>query len=147
MELKDELKTLLGSTVVLYTKVHGFHWNIECADFPQYHKFLGKLYTQIHETVDIIAEYIRVLDCYSPGCLTRFLELSIIKEQHQIPRAELMIAELLEDVTKISDLALHIFETAAQENQQGISNYMAELQDMYGKQAWMLRSTLKKQRA
>ena len=35
---------------------------------------------------------------------------------------------------------------ATSENQQGIANYMAELQDLYGKKAWFIRSTLKKER-
>ena len=42
--LADQLKVLLGSTFVVYTKTHGFHWNIEGPDFPQYHKFLKKMY-------------------------------------------------------------------------------------------------------
>ena len=50
--LADNLKTLLGSTFVIYTKTHGFHWNIEGSDFPQYHKFLNKMYEEIYETID-----------------------------------------------------------------------------------------------
>ena len=32
------------------------------------------------------------------------------------------------------------------ENQQGIANYMAELQDLYGKKSWFIRSILKRDR-
>jgi DNA-binding ferritin-like protein len=43
-------------------------------------------------------------------------------------------------------LVVEIFDVATQERQQGIANYMAELQDFYGKKLWMIRSILKKDR-
>ena len=116
--LADNLKTLLGSTFVVYTKTHGFHWNIEGSDFPQYHKFLNKMYEEIYETIDTIAEYIRTLQSYSPGSLARMLELSIIQEQYKIPRAELMLAELLENCEQMSALVVQIFDVATQEKAQ-----------------------------
>ena len=145
--LSDNLKTLLGSTFVVYTKTHGFHWNIEGSDFPQYHQFLLTMYEEIYESIDTIAEYIRTLESYSPGSLARMLELSIIEEQYKIPRAELMLAELLEDTEKMAALVADIFDIATQERKQGIANYLAELQDLYTKKAWMLRATLNKKRA
>ena len=145
--LVDNLKTLLGSTFVLYTKIHGMHFNVEGPDFPQYHEFLGDLYGEVYETIDTIGEYIRILDSYSPGSLSRMLELSIIEEQLKIPRAQLMFTELIGDFTKMIDLTKTIFDTASEEREQGISNYMADLQDMYSKKRWMIRSILKVERA
>ena len=43
-------------------------------------------------------------------------------------------------------LVVAIFDEATQERQQGIANFMAELQDLYGKKAWFVRSTLKVER-
>jgi hypothetical protein len=43
-------------------------------------------------------------------------------------------------------LVTAMFDEAANENQHGIENYMAELQDLYGKKAWFIRSVLKKER-
>jgi starvation-inducible DNA-binding protein len=144
--LSDQLKVLLGSTFVVYTKTHGFHWNIEGSNFPQYHKLLNKFYDAIYGSIDIVAEYIRTLDVYTPETLGRMLELSVIKEQPMIPRAKLMIEELLVDYQKMAELVVQIFDVATEQNAQGIANYMAELQDLYTKQAWMLRATLKTQR-
>jgi starvation-inducible DNA-binding protein len=108
---------------------------------------LKKMYENIYETIDTIAEYIRTLDSYSPGSLSRMLELSIIEEQYKIPRAELMLEELLENSETMTRLVVEIFDIATEQNAQGIANYMAELQDLYTKNAWMLRATLKKARA
>ena len=145
--LVDSLKTLLGTTFVLYTKVHGMHFNVEGPDFPQYHEFLGDMYTEIYASIDPVGEYIRALDSYTPGNLARMLELSVITEQPKIPRAELMFVELLADAEKINELVKTIFDEASEQREQGIANFMATLQDLYTKKMWMLRSILRKQRA
>jgi len=144
--LVDNLKILLASTETFSLKSRNFHWNIEGSDFPQYHAFYDSLYNDTYETVDKIAEYIRVLNSYAPASLTRYAELTIIEDQTKIPRAELMFVETQQDIEKMIELVIAMFDVATQERQQGIANYMAELQDFYGKKAWMVRSILKKER-
>jgi starvation-inducible DNA-binding protein len=144
--LSDNLKVLLASTQSFAIKSQNFHWNIEGSDFPQYHAFFDSLYGDVSGTIDPIAEYIRILGHYTPGSLTRYSELSIIQDQVKIPRAQLMFAESLQDCETMSQLVVAMFEEATAEKQQGIANYMAELQDLYGKKAWFIRSTLKRER-
>jgi starvation-inducible DNA-binding protein len=141
--LSDNLKVLLASTQSFAIKTQNFHWNVEGSNFPQYHDFFNTLYEDVSAT---IAEYIRILGSYTPGSLTRYAELSIIEDQIKIPRAQLMFAESLQDCEKMLELVTAMFDEAASENQHGIENYMAELQDLYGKKAWFIRSTLKTER-
>ena len=144
--LSDSLKTLLASTQSFAIKSQNFHWNIEGSDFPQYHEFFDTLYGDVSGTIDRIAEYVRILGAYTPGSLTRYAELSIIQDQTKIPRAELMFTESLQDCETMIQLVVEMFDQATQERQQGIANYMAELQDLYAKKAWFIRSILKKER-
>ena len=144
--LAEELKILLGSTFVIYTKIHGFHFNIEGSNFPQYHAFYDTLYNDVNDTIDKIAEYIRILGHYTPGSLQRYAQLSVIQDQTKIPRAELMFQESLHDCQVMIELVVAMFNEATNDNQQGIANFMAELQDLYGKKAWFIRSILKKER-
>jgi len=146
--LVDNLKVVLASSFTLYLKAHNFHWNVEGPNFPQYHKFLDDFNSEIFDNaIDRAAEFIRVLDQYAPGSLTRFAELSVIKDQIKIPRAELMMAELFEDNAKMIELLNIAFASAEEENQQGIANFIAERLDAHGKHQWMLRSILKRTRA
>jgi len=144
--LSDNLKVLLASTQSFAIKSQNFHWNVEGSNFPQYHDFFNTLYEDVNATIDPIAEYIRILGSYTPGSLTRYAELSIIEDQIKIPRAELMFAESLQDCELMLKLVTAMFDEAASENQHGIENYMAELQDLYGKKAWFIRSILKRER-
>ena len=144
--LSDNLKVLLASTQSFAIKSQNFHWNVEGSNFPQYHAFFDTLYNDVNETIDPIAEYVRVLGAYTPGSLTRYAELSMIQDQIKIPRAQLMFTESLQDCETMCELVVAMFDEATNERQQGIANYMAELQDLYGKKAWFIRSTLKTER-
>jgi starvation-inducible DNA-binding protein len=146
--LVDTLKVLFASSYAFAVKAQHFHWNVEGTDFPQYHKFFGDIYEEVFDNaIDQLAEYVRVLDSYTPGSLTRIKELSQIEDQLKIPRAELMMAELYEDNTKLLQMFKQAFHVAEQEDEQGIADFIASRIDAHGKHGWMLRSTLKKDRA
>ena len=146
--LAETLKTLLATSYAFSIKTQNFHWNVEGDNFPQYHQFFDNLYNEVSDNaIDRCAEFIRVLDHYAPGSLTRFAELSIIQDQTKIPRAELMMAELYEDNCRIVEFLKSAFKVAESEDEQGIANFIAERIDAHGKHGWMLRSILKKQRA
>jgi starvation-inducible DNA-binding protein len=146
--LADSLKILLATEYAFSLKAQLFHWNVEGPDFAQLHEFFGNLYEEVYNnSIDRTAEYIRALGDYAPGSYERFSELTIIKGQTKIPRARLMIEELLANNNQLLDLLNETFATAEQENQQGIANFIAERIDAQQKHAWMLRSFLKDERA
>jgi starvation-inducible DNA-binding protein len=145
--LAEIMKVLLASTFTYYLKAHFFHWSVEGKDFYQYHKFLQKVYEDSYEAVDPIAEFIRTLDEYAPGSLTRYLELTRISDQTKVPRAELMLKELLHDSNIMIDLLNECFAAATQENKQDIANFIAERLTATNKFIWMLSSFLKESRA
>jgi starvation-inducible DNA-binding protein len=146
--LADTLKILLATSYGFAIKAQNFHWNVEGPDFPQYHKFFGKIYDEVFENaIDQAAEYVRVLGSYTPGSFSRMSELCQIEDQLMIPRAELMIAELHEDNQKLLAMWKEAFKIAEAEDEQGICDFIASRIDAHGKHSWMLRSTLNKARA
>jgi starvation-inducible DNA-binding protein len=145
--LVDDLKTLLATQYAFVIKAQFFHWNVEGSDFAQLHKFFGKIYEEVYDnSIDQTAEFIRILDDYTPGSFERFAELSEITGQIKVPRARLMITELLADCQTMIDLLNRTFATAESENQQGIMDFLASRIDAMGKHRWMLRSFLREER-
>jgi len=142
--LVDNLKTLQGSSLSFYLKIANFHWNIEGPDFPQYHAFLGDFYTDVFETVDRLAEYIRTLDSYAPGSLSKMSAYSIVGDYTgpQITSTEVFNI-LFADGTTLMNFYKDSFKIAELENEQGIGNFLAEQIDALGKRLWMIRSILK----
>lgn len=145
--LKEILKKLLASEYAFVIKAQFFHWNIEGPDFVQLHQLFNMIYDDVYGAIDPTAEYIRTLDDYAPGSFERFAELSEIPGQTRVPRARLMIEELLADSEKMIALLNQCFDAAESEDQQGIANFIAERIDAHGKWRWQLRSCLQDQRA
>jgi starvation-inducible DNA-binding protein len=140
--LIDSLKTYMGTNYVFYVKVHGFHWNLEGIHFYEFHKLFEDIYVDTYNVVDTTAEYIRSLDEYAPGAMSRFLELSVLEEQTKIPKLNLMIKELLSDNDKILELLKDLFDEATEARENGIANFIADRQSMHGKWHWQLRASL-----
>ena len=145
--LADLLKTYLASTFAYYLKAHYFLWNVEGPDFGELHKFLSKIYEDAFSAVDPIAEYIRTTEEYAPGSFERFQELSQIQDQTKVPRARLMLQELLADTQTMIDMSKQLFDAATAEGREDVANFVAERQSAHGKYAWQLRSYLKDARA
>ena len=145
--LADLLKTYLASTFSYYLKAHYFHWNVEGPDFGQLHKFFQKIYEDAYSAVDPIAEYIRTTEEYAPGSLTRFNELSQIQDQIKVPRARLMLEELLADTQTMKDLSKQVFDASTADGRDDIANFAADRLAQHGKYMWQLKSYLKDARA
>ena len=141
--LIQQLKVILGTNFVLYLKAHNYHWNIEGANFPQYHSFLDNFYNSVFAQTDDIAEHIRRLDAYAPGSLTRFLELSAIEEATTVPDAHTMFINLKNDNDNyIIQLRAGII-VAEEFSEPAVSNFLQDLLGKHQKAAWMLRSIIK----
>jgi len=142
-KLIAQLKTILGTNFALYLKVHGYHWNIEGSNFPQYHDFLGDLYTSIFDQTDSIAEHIRALNSYAPGSLARMLELADIQEATSIPDAMAMMRDLAADNDRY---ILHLragVVAAEMANEPAVGNFLQDILDSHQKHGWMLRIIIK----
>lgn len=145
--LADLLKTFLASTYAYTVKSQYFHWNVEGPDFGELHKFFQEIYEDAYGAVDPTAEYIRTEEDYTPGSFERFQELSIITGQTKVPRARLMIEELLSDTQTMKDLSKQLFDAATSVGREDVANFAAERQSQHGKYVWQLKSYLKEERA
>jgi starvation-inducible DNA-binding protein len=143
-ELTAALHIALANTFVMYFKAHSYHWNVEGADFAQYHGFLDDLYNELHDAVDPLSERIRVIGQYSPHSLKDLLESSTISEDTDKPGYPSdMFKNLLEANNKVQDSLNKVFELANKNNKQGIANFIADRLDVHAKHAWFLKSLLK----
>jgi starvation-inducible DNA-binding protein len=140
----DKLKVVLADTFAMYLKTHNYHWNVEGADFPQYHSFFDGLYNELWSATDAIAEHIRALDEYSPGSFSRFSELTNIEDATTVPDARSMFSRLLADNEIVLNTLKEAYEAANDANEIGLSNFLQDRTDTHKKHGWMLRATSKK---
>jgi starvation-inducible DNA-binding protein len=143
-QLVEQMKVVLADSFAFYLKAHQFHWNVEGADFPQYHDFLENLYTEVYGSVDKIAEEIRALGEYAPGSFTRFRELSSIRDNTGAPSAAEMFNELLGDNSIVLNSLMTAYRLAEEYNEIGLSNFVQDRYDAHKKHNWMIGSILKR---
>ena len=141
--LVEMMKKVLADTFAMYLKSLNYHWNVEGSNFPQYHEFFGNLYEELHGAVDPIAEHIRALDAYAPGSLSRFMELTEIQDELNVPLGTDMARKLLSDNQIVMNTLNMTFKLAEQFDQQGLMDFLAGRIDTHSKHAWMLRSISK----
>ena len=139
----QEMKVCLASTFAFYLKAHGFHWNVEGANFPQYHEFLGNLWEETFGAVDPLAEHLRTLEAYAPASLSRYMELSIVKDELNIPSAMSMMVKLKDDNAAIIDLLTTTQALAEKYKKMGIANFLQDRMAAHEKHGWQLRSIIK----
>ena len=142
-QLIQALKELLADTVALRHKAHGFHWNVEGDDFPQYHSFFEMLYSDYDSAIDPFAEYIRALDSYAPFRLSRFLELTTVQETDITSDPLVMVADLKIANDMVNEKLIATFDIATAVKKQGIANFLADRQSQHEKWSWQMRSILK----
>jgi starvation-inducible DNA-binding protein len=138
------LSRLLADSYVLYLKTHGFHWNVEGPMFQTLHQMFMEQYTETWNAIDLIAERIRSLGEYAPGTYREYARLTRIKETEGVPRAEEMVRLLIEGQEAVVRTAREALSVADEANDQPTLDLLTQRMQAHEKNAWMLRSLLKK---
>lgn len=143
-ELIQKAKECLADTFVMYMKAHSYHWNVVGSDFPQLHDFFGKLYEELHGSLDDLAEQIRTLESFAPASLARIIELTKIKEDSKIVNVEMMLSNLLEANQRVIQTVTETYELAEKERTYAYSNFLQDRLTVHAKHGWMLKSIINK---
>jgi starvation-inducible DNA-binding protein len=137
------LKTAFASEFSFYLKTHNFHWNVEGPLFGQLHKLFKTIYKEVYGAIDPFAEHLRYLQLYTPASLHKFSMLSTVNDEDAVPEWKDMLAMLLADSEKMSEIFRICFDMAEAAGDHGLSNFLADRQDAHKAHSWMLRSSLK----
>jgi len=140
--LAAELCSLMSNLVSAKFLAHGAHWNVKGVLFSQYHKFFQKIYEDYDAAIDPTAENIRKLDVDAKFMLPEFVAETEIDatfiggDPVQLSLAVYKANEiLLKEIVTTLDCADDL-------NQQGIYNFLADLQDRFSKWHWQLGAVI-----
>jgi starvation-inducible DNA-binding protein len=144
-QLINFLKECTADAVALKFKAHGYHWNVEGDDFPQWHDKLGDIYDELDGAIDTFAEWIRMVDvnAYAPFKLSRYAELTTIPETDVSSDPMVMIADLCNSFDIAIAKYIAGFDLATTTKQNGLANFFADRQTALQKWCWQLRASLK----
>ena len=140
---KQILAVVLADTVVLYTKLRKFHWNVAGNSFMELHKLFEANYTELELIIDNTAERINELGGKTIGTMTEFLALTNLKEHpDSYPNQTEMISELVTDYEQVIVIIRESVAKCSTGNDFGTVDFLTSLLETHEKSVWILRRYL-----
>lgn len=138
------LQRVLADEFLLYTKTRNYHWNVEGMNFLGMHEFYERLYNELDEVFDEVAERIRMLGHYSQGALRDFIKVTTLLEQEYTNDQKTQLQNLLNDHETIIRLLRTDIDTFQDRlHDAGNADFTTSLLEKHEKWAWFIRSYLK----
>lgn len=137
----EAMKVLLGETYALYSKTHGYHWNVTGPRFNALHAMFMTQYTELWTALDEIAERIRALGHFAPGSPGEMMDKATIKPDNSVPDADDMVKNLAaghEAVSRAAKAGIKIAEKNGDPVSVDLFTQRAQIAE---KTAWMLRAS------
>lgn len=136
------LKQVLANTYAIYLKTQNYHWNVKGMHFAALHQLFDAQYNELAESVDAIAEHIRMQNELAPASFNEFQKLNKIPDGQSNLDAQGMIADLLESHTFLLTLLEETLKQAQVEGDEVVADFMIQRMAVHKKYQWMLRSLL-----
>jgi len=141
--LVQSTKVAFATVYAFYVKVQAYHWNVEGLEFFNHHMMFQKIYEDVYDSIDPLAEHIRTLGATAPSGMSSIVRLSTVNDEDTVPSAKQMVKVLLEDSEKVIAALNDTMAHAEKENKQGLMNFIAARIEAHNKWAWFLRATSK----
>lgn len=134
--LLTSLRQIIACSYHLYIAAHAAHWNVEGPFFPSWHDFFGKMYEDVHDSIDPLAEAMRQHKAYAPGS---FAEIFSAKAPAQLEKCNVNVGEIIslnsQHMAALTDLRAKA-EAAGDE---GLANFCQDRLAVHLKYDWQLR--------
>lgn len=138
----NEMNALTADAMVIYQKLHHYHWNVSGNRFFRLHEKFEELYNQWTLTMDELAERVLTVGGRPVRTLAEVLELTHITEDNDLPEASTMVSRLIDDFNLFNKEAAVVIETAEEAGDRGTVNLLDAVRDQIEKDVWMLKAWL-----
>ena len=111
-------------------------------NFASDHKLLEKVYEDLQEQIDSIAEKIRTLDGFMPSELMEVIRNSHIPSFAIEGSSETLLSEVLADLEHLKGCYEELIKVSEDEGHDEIANYAQDRVLALAKHIWMIKATL-----
>ncbi|WP_287827044.1 DNA starvation/stationary phase protection protein [Bacteroides sp.] len=140
----DSLQVLLADLQVYYTNLRNFHWNIKGRGFFQLHEAFEKMYDDVNEKVDEVAERILMLGGVPENKFSNYLKIARVKEEDVQSDGMKAIENILETIGHLIVEERKIIEIAGDNKDEATVSMMSDYLVEQEKSVWMLTSFMSK---
>ena len=136
----EKLNLLVADMNVLFVKLHNYHWNVKGIEFYSIHAMTEKMYDQVAEIYDTLAERILQLGSKPINTIAQALKISRIKEEE---KSDFSGRDVLMGVQKDLEFLVKEFKYLSKlsEGDKTTEAYADGIVADFEKQLWMIRSS------
>lgn len=138
----NALQQLLADFQVYYTNLRGLHWNIQGPAFFTLHAQFEKMYDDVSEKADEIAERILMLGGKPENRFSGYLQQASVKEVNDIHSVEGAIAHILDTLRILIAQERQILSAASEAGDEATAALMSDYLSEQEKTVWMLTASL-----
>lgn len=140
----EGLNVLTADAMVLYQKLHHYHWNISGDEFFSLHAKFEELYDFFAVVLDDVAERVLTIGGTPPRTLGEVLETTSLQEDPGLPADdEDFVKNILADFNAVLENIKPLAEAADEAKDRSTSALLDDVSSQIEKHAWMLRAYLK----
>lgn len=134
----------LANLAVEYVKIHNLHWNVVGSQFKAVHEYLESLYDAFADSMDEVAELLRMAGELPVASMKGYLELATVAEMDSQEHSIADVVKLvLADMELLRAQALELRAAASEADEFTVANAMEDHVANYDKTIWFLKSMTK----
>jgi starvation-inducible DNA-binding protein len=137
-----QLTQVFNDNFVAYFRSHVAHVNIVGRNFASDHKLLQKVYEDLQEQIDKLAELLRTIGEFMPNDIYGVLDTSEITTDAIEGKADVLISRVYDDLVTLKECYEELMTVADEEGHKEIANYAQDRILALAKHIWMLSATL-----
>jgi starvation-inducible DNA-binding protein len=138
----NALNGILADSIVMYQKLHHYHWRVRGQRFFQLHGLFEGFYNEFAGATDDVAERILMIGGEPIGGLRQALELADVKEDLSVPAARDMVVNVAADLGNFRSKVRAAVAVAEEAGDRGSANLLDPIADGLDKHLWMLDAFL-----
>jgi DNA-binding ferritin-like protein len=142
MTTQEQLQQVFANNFVAYFRAHVAHVNTQGRNFYSDHKLLGKIYEDLQDQTDSLAELLRTVQEFMPTTLASVIESSQVTDQPCEGSADSLLEDVRADLEQLKGDHEELMMVAEEDGHKEIANYAQDRILQLAKFIWMLDSTL-----
>ena len=142
MSTESQLQQVFANNFVAYFRTHVAHVNTQGRNFYSDHKLLGKIYEDLQEQTDTLAELLRTVQEFMPTSLASVMESSQVVDTPVEGSADSLLEDVRADLEQLKADHEELMMVAEEDGHKEIANYAQDRILKLAKYIWMLDSTL-----
>ena len=141
-DLIEKLREVFATNFVAYYQSHVAHVNITGRNFYSDHKLLQKVYENLQDQIDTIAEFLRSLETFMPESIGDVMDMTQIADDLVMGDSDELLRLVGKNLQTLVDLYRELEREADDAGQDQIANYAQDQETILTKQIWMITATV-----